>query len=76
MSFLRAKCLPTVFYPTEDCPLLATEHSFEFSVTRIFMKVVCIGSLSIVKECECRFNFLSMELQLILRSPVFLLNFL
>jgi endonuclease/exonuclease/phosphatase family metal-dependent hydrolase len=76
ISLLRTKCLPILFYAIEACPLLKrTRHSFEFSVTRIFMKVFCTGSPSIVKECQRHFNFLPIESQIIMRTARFLAKF-
>ena len=76
ISLLRTKCLPILFYGIEACPLLKrTRHSFEFSVTRIFTKVFCTGSPSIVKECQRHFNFLPIESQITMRTASFLAKF-
>lgn len=76
ISLLRTKCLPILFYAIEACPLLKrNRHSFEFSVTRIFMKVFCTGSPSTVKDCQRYFNFLPIESQIIIRTARFLAKF-
>jgi hypothetical protein len=75
LSLLRCKCLPILFYATEACPLLLrTKNSLEFSITRIFMKLFCTGSPSIVKDCQRYFNFLPIKLQLVNRTANFLVK--
>jgi len=40
LSLIRAKCLPILLNATEACPLLShNRSSFEFTVTRLFMKL-------------------------------------
>ena len=54
-----AKCLPTLLYATEACPLLSRDkQSLEFTLTRLFMKVFRTASPAVVKECQRIFGFL------------------
>ena len=40
LSRIRATCIPILLYATEACPLLSRNiSSFEFTVTRLFMKL-------------------------------------
>ena len=76
INLLHTKCLPILLYAIEVCPLLMrTKHSFEFSVTRLFMKVFCTGSPSVVKDCQRHFNFLPVKSQIIMRTASFLVKF-
>ena len=51
ISSLRHKCLPILLYGLESCPFFSRDnHSFEFSVTKIFMKLFRSNSSLIVKK--------------------------
>jgi len=60
LSLIRAKCLPIILlYTTEAFPLLSRNRSsFEFTVTRLFMKLFRTNSPAVVKCCQLAFNFL------------------
>jgi len=50
---LRSKCLPSLLYCVEACHLFERDkHSFDFSLTRIFMKLFRTGSVDIVTEYQ------------------------
>jgi hypothetical protein len=73
LELLRAKCIPILLYATEACPLLSRDkQSFEFSLTRLFMKIFRTGSPAVVRECQRIFNFLPIELQIVTRTAKFL----
>ena len=73
ISLLRHKCLPILLYGTESCPLFARDkHSFEFSVTKIFMKLFRTNSSPIVKECQKAFRFLPIANLIDIRTAAFL----
>jgi len=64
LSLIRAKCLPVpvllgYMRLHEACPLLSRNRSsFEFTVTRLFMKLFRTTSPAVVKCCQLAFNFL------------------
>ena len=76
LALLRSKCLPIILYATEACPLLSRDlNSFEFSLTRLFMKIFCTGSATIVAECQRNLVFLPIKLQISIRTAKFLQMF-
>ena len=69
LELLRSKCLPTLLYATEACPLLSRDkHSLEFTLTRLFMKIFRTASPAIVTECQRSFCFLPVTSQIVIRS--------
>jgi len=77
MSFLGnlilSKCLPALLYGVEACPLFELEkHSFDFSLTRIFMKLFRTGSVDMVTECQKMFSFLPLKYQVDIRTASFM----
>jgi len=53
LSLIRAKCLPILLYATEAGPLLSRNRSsFEFTVTRLLMKLFRTTSPAVVKCCQ------------------------
>jgi len=63
-------------YAVEACPLLARQTlSFEFTLTRIFMKLFWTGSSKVVIECQINFGFLSTKSQILTRTASFLQKF-
>jgi len=76
-SLHRAKCLPILLYVTETCPLLSRNRSsFEFTVTRLVMKLFHTTSPAVVKCCQLAFNFLPVNSQLDIRTANFLQKFI
>ena len=77
LSFFRAKCLPILLNVTEACPLLSRNRSsFEFTVTRLFMKLFRTTSPAVVKCCQLAFNFFPVHSQLDIRTANFLQTFI
>jgi len=77
LSLFRAKCLPMLLYATEACPLLSRNRSsFEFTVTRLFMKLFRTTSPADVKCCQLAFNFLPVNSQHDIRTANFLQKFI
>jgi len=73
LSLLRSKCEPLVLYVVEACLLLARQTlSFEFTLTRIFMKLFRTGSSKVVNECQVSFGFLPAKSRILIRSASFL----
>ena len=56
--------------------LYRNKQSFEFTVTRIFMKVFHSGSSNVVKECQFNLNFLPVKTQINMRTARFLQKFI
>ena len=76
LSLLRSKCMPILLYAVEACPLLARQTlSFEFTLTRIFMKLFRTGSSKVVSECQVSFGFLPAKSQILIRTASFLNKF-
>jgi len=50
-------------------------HSFDFSLTRTFMKLFRTGSPAIVQECQFQFGFLPVRSQLHIKTARFLQKF-
>ena len=76
LNLIRTKCLPILLYATEACPLLSRNiQSLDFSVTRLFMKILRTGSPELVKDCLFNFNFLPVRYQLRIRTVCFLQKF-
>ena len=76
LSLLRSKCMPILLYAVEACPLLARQTlSFEFTLTRIFMKLFRTGSAKVASECQLSFGFLPAKSQILIRTASFLNKF-
>ena len=77
LSLLKAKCLPCLLYGVEACPVFKRDKdSFDFTLTRSFMKVFRTGSPSVVIECQKQFNFLPLCYQIDIRTARFLLRYI
>jgi len=56
---LDTKCIAPMLYGIEACPVTSRhKHSLDFTVTRVFMKILCTKSNDIVLECQNFFGFL------------------
>ena len=76
LSLLRSKCLPCLLYGVEACPFVKRDkHSFDFSLTRLFMKLFRTGSPTVVAECQMQFNFLPLRYQIDYRTARFLFDY-
>ena len=70
---MNTKCISVLLYGTEACPIYSQhKHSLDFSVTRVFMKLLRTSSTRVVLECQRYFNFLPVSLRLDLRTASFL----
>ena len=77
INLLRTKCIPCLLYCVEACPFFQHDkHSFDFSLTRIFMKLFHTGSAATVSECQKQFSFLPLKYQVDIRSACFMLRFM
>ena len=76
LCLLKSKCLPCLFYGIEACPVLKRDkHSFDFSLTRLFMKMFKTGSADVVAQCQVQFGFLPLSYQIDVRTAKFLFRF-
>jgi hypothetical protein len=65
INLLRSKCIPCLLYCVEACPFFQHDkHSFDFSLTRIFMKIFQTGSAAVIIECQKQFSFLPLKYNL------------
>ena len=77
LNLIRSKCLPVLLYGVEACPFFERDkHSFDFSLTRIFMKLFRTGSVDMVIECQKMFNFLPLKYQVDIRTASFMMRFM
>ena len=61
----------------EACPFFERDkQSFDFSLTRIFMKLFQTGSTAMVIECQRQFSFLPLKYQVDIRIASFILRFM
>jgi hypothetical protein len=76
ISLIRSKCIPVLLYGVEACPFFERDkHSFDFSLTRIFMKLFRTGSAAVVTECQKQFCFLPLKFQVDIRTASLLMRF-
>jgi hypothetical protein len=77
LDLLRAKCIPTLLYGIESCPLLVRQiNSLEFSFTRVLMRIFHTNSSLVVKHCQVNFGILPIALQLKVRTARFLQKYI
>ena len=73
LDLVRSKCLPSLLYGTEACPLNKTElRSLNFTITRILMKLFNTYSAQIIVELQEYLNFSSCECLIKKRTLIFL----
>jgi len=65
----------TIRYGSLSDAVTQKKCSFEFTTTRLFMKIWHTGSSRVVIECRRHFNFLPIKLQLIVCRAEFLQSF-
>jgi len=66
-----------MLYGTEACPvILRHKHSFDFTVTRVFMKILHTNSKSVVEECMRYFGFLPASHHIVNHTVRFLDRFI
>jgi len=76
LNLVKTKCLPCLLYSVEACPLVKRDKcSFDFSLTRLFMKIFRTGSIAVVNECQVHFTFLPLKYQIDIRTANFLEHF-
>jgi hypothetical protein len=76
INLVKTKCLPLMLYGLEACPVNKRDlNALEFPITRIFMKMFCTTSISVVNECQSHFNFSSVRTLIENRKYNFLQKF-
>ena len=74
---MENKIFRKMLYGTEACPVTSRhKQSLDFSVTRVFMKILCTKSNDIVLECQNFFGFLSVSHRIATRTARFLDRFI
>ena len=76
LSLVKSKCLPVLRYGLDVCPLTVTDsRSFDFTVTRILMKIFKTNSIDVIDECRQYFAFHTVEHLIKVRKSRFLTKF-
>ena len=58
LHLLSSKCLPSLLYGLEACPLVKSDlSSLDFVINRFFMKLFKTNNIDVVKTCQKFFNF-------------------
>jgi len=57
IELLKAKCLPSLYYGLEACPINKSQiRSLEFVVNSLFKKIFSTKSYDVANECAIHFN--------------------
>ena len=58
LQLINNKCMPSLLYGLEACPLAKSElSSLDFVVNRFFMKLFRTSNMNIVRDCQSYFAF-------------------
>jgi len=58
LQLLSSKCLPSLLYGFEACPLVKSDlSSLDFVINHFFMKLFKTNNIDVVKTCQQYFNF-------------------
>ena len=64
MQLINRKCIPSLLYGLEACPLIKSElSSLDFVVNRFFMKMFRTSNMDVIRQCQSYFDFDSLILQ-------------
>jgi len=73
VNLLDTKCIASMLYGIEACPVTSRhKHSLDFTVTCVFMKILCTKNNDIVLECQNFFGFLPVSQRIAFRTSRFL----
>ena len=76
LSLVKSKYLPVLLYGLDVCPLTVTDsRSFDFTVTRILMKIFKTNSIDVIDECRQYFAFHTVEHLIKVRKSRFLTKY-
>ena len=77
VNLLDTKCIAPMLYGIEACPVTSRhKHSLDFTVTCVFMKILCTKNNDIVLECQNFFGFLLVSQRIAIRTSRFLERFI
>jgi len=58
LQLIVSKCMPILLYGLDACHVNKTDlRSLDFTVDRVFMKLLKTGNIEIVRECQAFFGF-------------------
>jgi len=58
LQLLSSKCMPSLMYGLEACPLIKSDlSSLDFVINRFFMKLFKTSNIDVIKICQQYFNF-------------------
>ena len=58
LQLLSSKCMPSLLYGLEACPLIKSDlSSLDFVINRFFMKLFKTSNIDVIKSCQQYFNF-------------------
>jgi len=58
LQLIKTKCIPSLLYGLEACPLVKSEvSSLDFVVNRFFMKMFRTSNIEVVRNCQSFFGF-------------------
>jgi len=58
LQLINRKCIPSLLYGLEACPLVKSElSSLDFVVNRFFMKVFRTSNMDVISQCQSYFDF-------------------
>ena len=58
VQLLCSKCMPSLMYGLEACPLMKSDlSSLDFVIKRFFMKLFQTSNIDVVKICQQYFNY-------------------
>jgi len=58
LQLINRKCIPSLLYGLEACPLVKSElSSLDFVVNRFFMKMFRTSNMDVISQCQSYFDF-------------------
>jgi len=58
LQLIDRKCIPSLLYGLEACPLVKSElSSLDFVVNRFFMKMFRTSNMDVISQCQSYFDF-------------------
>jgi len=58
IQLINSKCMPSLLYGLEACPLVKSElSSLDFVINRFFMKMFRTNNIEIVRNCQSCLGF-------------------
>jgi len=77
LQLIKGKCLPTLLYGLEACPLKRADlRSLDFVINRLFMKLFRTNNMGTVRECQHFLTLICLVSQLSTEPPTLSQNLL